>query len=155
MVAEFEKLAYEAALRGLDKQEGLLEAMRSRASVLLAASSVAASFLGQQAYWGPDATSVASVALAAFIVSSGASVFVLLPKRNLVFAPAGVDVYSSFYAVREDLAEVYRRLAYDLDRFWDSNDREIGRAARAFTIAAGALVIETLSLVALLGDTLL
>lgn len=155
MAAEFEKLAYEAALRGLDKQEGLLEEMRSRAGILLAASSVAASFLGQRAYLSPSVSSLVFTALAAFVISIGASVFVLLPKKNLVFAPAGADVYASFYAAREDLAEVYRRLAYDLDRFWDSNDLEISRAAKASTIAAGALVIETLSLAALLGDTFL
>jgi hypothetical protein len=44
MAGEFEKLAYEAALRGLDKQEGLLEQLRTRTGVLLAASSLAASF---------------------------------------------------------------------------------------------------------------
>jgi hypothetical protein len=49
MAGEFEKLAYEAALRGLDKQEGLIEELRTRTGVLLAASSLAASFLGQQA----------------------------------------------------------------------------------------------------------
>lgn len=154
MEAEFEKLAYEAALRGLDKQEGLLEEMRSRAGVLIAAASLAASFLGQQAYQRPSAASVAGIALVAFVVSIGASVFVLLPKKNLIFALAGANIYVSFHAARDDLAEVYRRLAYDLGRYWDSNDREISRAAKAFTLAASALVIETLALVALLGDTL-
>lgn len=100
-------------------------------------------------------TSLSFVALVAFVVSIGASVFVLLPKKNLIFALAGANVYVSFHATRNDLAEVYRRLAYDLDRYWDSNDREIGRAAKAFTLAAGSLIIETLALVALLGDTLL
>jgi hypothetical protein len=64
MAGEFEKLAYEAALRGLDKQEGLLEALRTRTGVLLAASSLAASFLGQQAFQhprrGPDCTRVST-----------------------------------------------------------------------------------------------
>jgi hypothetical protein len=49
MAGEFEKLAYEAALRGLDKQENLLEELRTRTGVLLAASSLAASFLGPYA----------------------------------------------------------------------------------------------------------
>jgi hypothetical protein len=40
MAGEFEKLAYEAALRGLDKQENLLEELRTRTGVLLAASSL-------------------------------------------------------------------------------------------------------------------
>jgi len=54
MAGEFEKLAYEAALRSLDKQEGLLEELRARTGVLLAASSLAASFLGQQAFKSPS-----------------------------------------------------------------------------------------------------
>ena len=45
MAAEFERLAYETALRGLDKQEELLRELRSRTGVLLAAASLAASFL--------------------------------------------------------------------------------------------------------------
>jgi len=48
MAGDFEKLAYEEAVRGLDKQEGLLEALRTRTGVLIAASFLAASFLGQQ-----------------------------------------------------------------------------------------------------------
>jgi hypothetical protein len=76
MVGEFEKLAYEAALRRLDKQEG-------------------------------------------------------------------------------QLAEVYRRLAYDLDCFWHSNNATIGKLTRAYKTAAAALVVEVVSLVALLGDTIL
>jgi preprotein translocase subunit Sec61beta len=52
------------------------------------------------------------------------------------------------------MREVYRRLAYDLDRFWDSNDLKIRWLTRAYTVAAGALVIEILSLAALLGDSI-
>jgi len=39
----YEQLAYEAAQRALDKQERLLEEMRSRTGLLLAAASLAAS----------------------------------------------------------------------------------------------------------------
>jgi hypothetical protein len=65
MAGEFEKLAYEAALRGLDKQEGLLEELRTRTGVLLAASSLAASFLGQQAFQNPSPRGLAITALVA------------------------------------------------------------------------------------------
>ena len=118
MAGEFEKLAYEAALRGLDKQEGLLEELRARTGVLLAASSLAASFLGQQALSAPHPRALAVAALVAFVISIGASVFILLPKKNLVFAEAGAGLYEGLYAVRSDMAEVYKRLAYELDRFW-------------------------------------
>ena len=55
---------------------------------------------------------------------------------------------------RDDLAEVYRRLAYDLDRFWDANDRQLARPLRAFRVGALALTVEILALVALVSDTL-
>ena len=154
MAGEFEKLAYEAALRGLDKQEGLLEELRTRTGVLLAASSLAASFLGQQAFQNPSPRGLAITALAAFVASIAACVFVLLPKKNLIFAEAGAGLYEGLYAVRGDMPEVYRRLAYDLDRFWESNDEKIRWLTRAYTVAASALVVEILSLDALLGDNI-
>jgi hypothetical protein len=151
---EFEKLAYEAALRGLDKQEGLLEELRTRTGVLLVASSLAASFLGQQAFQNPSPRGLAIVALSAFVLSIAASVFILLPKKDLIFAEAGAGLYEGLYPFRDDMPEVYRRLAYDLDLFWDSNDKKIKWLTRAYTMAASALVIEILSLAALLGDNI-
>jgi hypothetical protein len=154
MEGDFEKLAYEAALRGLDKQEGLLEELRTRTGVLLAASSLAASFLGQTAFQNPTPRTLAVVALVAFVISIGVSVYILMPKENLFFSEAGAGLYEGLYAVRDDIAEVYRRLAYELDRFWDSNDKTITTLTRAYKIAAGALVIEILSLAVLLGDNI-
>jgi hypothetical protein len=122
MAGELEKLAHDEALRALDKQERLLEELRSRTGVLLAASSLAASFLGPQAFLNPGPRSLAFVALIAFVLTLGASVFVLLPKRSLVFSAAGVWLYEDFYGVRDDMAEVYRRLAYGLDAYWKSNE---------------------------------
>jgi hypothetical protein len=43
---DLEKLAYDSALRALDKQEKVLEELRARTGILLATSSLAASFLG-------------------------------------------------------------------------------------------------------------
>lgn len=151
MAEDFEKLAYEEAVRGLDKQEGLLEAVRTRTGLLLAASSLATSFLGPQAFQDPRPRALAVIALVAFVTSLGASVFVLLPNKNLAFAFAGPGVYEGFYAVREDMGEVYRRLAYDLQVFWELNEEGMLWLSRAFTFATGALVVEILSLVVLLG----
>lgn len=82
------------------------------------------------------------------------SIFILLPERGLVFAEAGAGLYESLFEVREDMTEVYRRLAYALDRFWESNDKAIRWIARAYTVAAAALVLETVSLVVLLAGTI-
>ena len=81
--------------------------------------------------------------------------YILVPKANkFVFAVVGAGLYEGLYAIREDLAEVYRRLAYDLDRFWDGNDCEMQKLFAAFRLAALALVVELLLLVAMVGDTL-
>jgi len=44
VAGELERLAYESSLRALDKQEQLLAELRARTGLLLAASSLAASF---------------------------------------------------------------------------------------------------------------
>jgi hypothetical protein len=133
----YERLAFEAAERALDKQERLLEELRSRTGLLLAAASLAASFLGREAFAGDPKRGLAAVALVAFLVAVGTSVYVLLPKsEKFVFALVGAGLYEGLYEVRHDLSEVYRRLAYDLDRFWDANDSELQKLFRAFRGAA-------------------
>jgi hypothetical protein len=153
--ATYEQLAYDAAQRALDKQERLLEELRSRTGLLLAAASVAASFLGREAFADDPRRGFAFIAVLAFLMSVGASVYILLPKRNkFVFAMVGAGLYEGLYSVRDDLPEVYRRLAYDLDRFWDDNDAELQKLFTAFRIAAAALSAEILVLIALVSDNL-
>jgi len=154
MAAEFEKLAHAEALRALDKQESLLEELRARTGVLLAASSLAASFLGPPALLHPGPRSLSIVALGAFVSTLGASVFILLPKKGLIFAAAGPGIYEGFYGIREDMADVYRHLVYDLQDFWDANEEEMLWLSRAFTFASVAFVTEVLSLAVLLGERL-
>src|SRR5215213_5099760 len=100
MAGELERLAYEAALRGLDKQEGSLEELRARTGLLLAASSLAASFLGQQAFRHPNPRGLVIIALLAFVASIGAGVFVLLPKKSLIFAQTGAGLYEGLFHLR-------------------------------------------------------
>jgi hypothetical protein len=152
--AIYERLAYEAAQRALDKQERLLEE-RSRTGLLLAAASLAASFLGREAFARDPKRGLALLAVLAFLMAVGASVYILLPKRNkFVFALVGARLYEGLYAVRDDLAEVYRRLAYNLDRFWDDNDAEMQKLFISFRVAAGALSAEILVLIAMVSDNL-
>src|ERR1043165_1049782 len=155
MAAEFERVAYEEALRALDKQERLLEELRARTGVLIAASALAASFLGPPAFLHSNPRGLSISALAAFVVTLAASIFILLPKTNLIFAASGLGIYKSFYELREEMADVYRHLVYDLQAYWDSNNREMLWLSRAFTLASAALVAEVLSLAFFLGGRLL
>jgi hypothetical protein len=89
VAGELESIAYETAVRALDKQEKLLEELRARTGILLAASSLAASLLGGDAFKDFSPAVAALVALTAFAVSLGSSLFVLIPREEFVFALDG------------------------------------------------------------------
>ena len=57
--------------------------------------------------------------------------------------------------MKDDLAEVHRRLAYDMVRFWDANDAALQPLFRSFRVAAAALVTQIVVLVVLVSDTVL
>jgi hypothetical protein len=99
----------------------------ARTAVLLAASSLAASFLGNEAFGGSGWDATAVIAAAAFLVTMLAAVYVLLPRKRFVFSLIGSAVYEQFYGLGQE--EIHRRLAYDLDRFWEEND--LYRGARS------------------------
>jgi hypothetical protein len=130
-----------------------LEELRARTGLLLAAASLAASFLGRPAI-DADPWILAVLALVAFATTIGASLYVLMPKENLVFALVGSRVFEELYEHRDDLAEVHRRLTYDLDRFWRENDETMQRVFNAFRVAAWALAAEVGLLLASLSGTL-
>ncbi len=154
MPGEFERLAYELALRGLDKQEQVLSEVRARTGILVAAAAVAVSFLGSDAFAAETPMAPAVLTLVSFLVSVGASIYVLVPKKNLTFSPDGTRIYEELYPYRDRLPEVYRRLTYELVRFWVRNDRVLARLLRAFRASAIALGAEVVLLVVLLGGTL-
>jgi hypothetical protein len=111
--------------------------------------------LGREAFAGQPKRGLAILALVAFLLAVGASVYVLLPKTGkFVFAMVGAGLYEGLYELKDDLGEVYRRLTYDLDRFWDDNDVELQKLFRAFRLAAVGLSAEIVILIAMVSDTL-
>src|SRR5712691_381348 len=153
MSDDIARVAYESALRSLDKQERVLDEIRSRTGVLLAASSLAVAFLGRSASNHPASALVATAATA-FAVTIGASVYVLLPKSTFFFSVSGRAVLEELYEFRSDVGEIRRRLVYDMERFWETNDRVMQKLFRAFRLASLALVIEVVLLLATVSDTL-
>lgn len=69
-------------------------------------------------------------------------------------ASKGSAVYEELFKLAEDLEEVYRRLAYDLDRFWDENDATMAKLFLAFRFAAFGLAIEVILLLASVSGSL-
>jgi hypothetical protein len=82
-----ERLAYEAALRAMQDQSAELNQLRAQTGTLLAAGSITASFLGAQTLSkSGELGTFGGTALVAFVLSTLAAIYVLLPKAGLVFS---------------------------------------------------------------------
>ena len=154
MADSLEELAYESSLRSLDRQEALVDELRARTGLLLAVSSVAVSLGGRATLNSAPRVELALIAIA-FVISIGACLFILVPKKNrFYFSISGPGVYEGLFEFRTDMSEVWRRLSYDLDRFWRENDQAMQPLFLAYSTAAGALVVEIVVLLAAVGANL-
>jgi len=138
------RLAYEISLRALTQQEGVLDELRGRTGTLLAASSLVASFLGARAIDGGGVPALTALALAAFAVSVLASLYVLLPKPNLVFALRGSVLFEEELADPGGLSETFRRLAYWLEEYRDANEPTIERMFQLYRVAIVAVLAQVI-----------
>ena len=64
-------------------------------------------------------------------------------------------MYEGPFELRQDMREVHRTLAYDLDRVWQANDKTMVRMLQGFRIAAAGLGLEVVVLLAAASATLL
>src|SRR5918992_1767846 len=113
-----DQLAYERSARALERQERTLDELRARTGILLAASSLAASFLGARA---ADAGSgwLTFAALGAFVASIVLMAVILMPTERFIFSLRGTALLE---AEREDpggLTQTYRRLAHWVEAYLD------------------------------------
>jgi hypothetical protein len=137
------KLAYEASLRSLDQQQKVLEEVRSRTGILLAAASLSASFLGARAFEQDGVSVVSVLALAALVTTLVTGILILVPRQEFIFSLAGTVLYNDLRDV-EDAAEQHRYVAYWLDEYWERNESPIQRLNLRFQVASGALVAQIL-----------
>lgn len=137
----YERLAYEAALRALDKQERLIDELRNRTGLLLAAASLAASFLGREAFAGHPKRGLAILALVASCLRSGPACTCSCRRPASSSLRWSVpDSTRGCTNSRTTFGEVYRRLAYDLDRFWDDNDVELQKLFSGVSSCRGGAI---------------
>jgi hypothetical protein len=146
-MASLEETSYDIAVRALEQQERSLDELRRRTGSLLTAASLVTSFLGSQAIARHGLSGWIVAALVAFAALVVLAAFVLLPKRDLVFALDAPATYHALYAVSDDENEICRRLAFWLQSFRGLNQESIRRTGRAFEVACTALTTE----IALLG----
>lgn len=140
MATEIEEFAYELSLRSLTQQEALLNEVRERTGILLAATAIAISLLGGRALDDGARTLLDLSGVALGIVSFLLSVYVLAPKGRFSFSPHGWETYEYFVAQGSDVSEARRILTYWNREIWDDNQRVIDRMLASFRWACFALV---------------
>jgi hypothetical protein len=137
------ELSYNAAIRALDLQERGVEQLRARTGTLLAASSLAASFLVAQSIQHANGLgTLGTLALVSLTSSIGLCVYVLLPKSGFVFSLSAPKMYEILFAYVDDDEEVRRRLIYWLEDFRKANQDKIDGLGRYYLGAAVALMLQ-------------
>lgn len=141
--AAVERLAYESALRAMDDQVGELNRLHSQTGTLLAAGSITASFLGAQTLSeAGEFGSFGGLALVAFVVSTLAAIYVLLPRTSLVFSLSAPVLYETLAGQSEPRA--LQTIAYWLEDYWQANRSQMRRLVVVFFVSGGALVAEVI-----------
>lgn len=144
MSSKLPSLSYAEGIRALEVQERTVDQLRSTTGLLLAASSLAASFLGSEAiqhqHHGLNLASY--LALAALVISVALCVYLLVGKSGFVFSLNPAVMFESLYEYRDDEDELQRRLAYWTHTYWEHNDDRLKGIWRWFSGAAAALVLQ-------------
>jgi hypothetical protein len=150
MAQSIEQLALALTTRALAEQERALSGLRTCAGTVLAAASIAGSFMGARTSQGSlDAWGI--LAMFSFASCLGSAVLVLLP-REFVFAFRGETlVAASDRHEPLDVSDAYRAAGYWIEPHLYVNRRKINSLSRWLSASCVLLAIEvilwTLSLV--------
>lgn len=150
MAESIEQLGFELTSNALAEQERALSGIRARAGTVLAAASVAGSFLGAKTshssldVWG-------ILAMIFFVFSVGSAIWVLLP-HELVFAFRGEALLAeSDHRGVHDVTEGYRTAGIWIEPHLDANRNKIVWLSDWLTVScvllAAEVILWTLSLV--------
>lgn len=138
------QLAFEEGTRGLGRQEAQLDAMRSRAGILLSAAAIATSFLGGQALTDHDPRLWTWLAIASFAGLAVAALVILWPRRDWAFS-ASPGLIIGLYVEDGDpwaLPAIHRELALHMDEAYELNRTRLDHVIWAFRAACSLLVLE-------------
>jgi hypothetical protein len=132
------KIAYELSRSSVQDQADRLSDLRTRAGTVLAAASISGSFLGVT-HGTLDV--VASLALIAYLVSVGASIYTLLPHR-LSTEFRGTALVKASREVDATDEETYEAVMGWMEDVQSDNAPMLDRLTKWYVAAAVALGIE-------------
>lgn len=141
MPTSIAEAGYELSQNAISEQNERLGELRGRTATLLAAASLAASFLGGQSIRAGDLGLLGVLALVAYLVCVSACITVLLPHR-LVFAFRGSTLIEAARAAQADLDDALEVATGWFEKFHEDNRIELERLTRWYTVACLALGAE-------------
>jgi hypothetical protein len=145
---DISQIAYEASVRAIQDQAGVLDSLRTRAGTVLAAAALVSSFLGGQALGEVSDVrvwSLTTAAICAFVLSAVFALLILWPfefrfslsARALLAAVAEHEAEGG-----TSVSEVHRVLARQLGWRYDENAKKIRWLLWSFEAAIVVLVAE-------------
>jgi len=138
-----EELSFQLTADALAEQERTLHALRTRAGTIVAAASIAGSFLGATVShsslggWG-------IAALVVFVLCLASAIWVLLPQQlTFAFRGAALLAVSDREGV-DDVTEAYRAAGRWIEPYLDDNRDKIARLSSWFTVSCMLLALEVI-----------
>lgn len=142
-----EDVIWEEAQRAIGVQVAALDELRSRTGLLLAASSLSASFLGSAAAThGVELGFVGGVAIIAFAFAIGSCIKVLFPKRDAwTFVTSPTTLAEDWIDIdRGGIQPMKRFIAVELEDYFNDNKKLIDGLYGWFRLAAIAVGAEVI-----------
>ena len=138
MPTSIAEAGYELSQSAISEQNERLSELRGRAGTLLAAASLAASFLGGQAIRAGDISVLGGFAVAAYLLCIAGCIKVLLPHR-LVFSFRGSTLIEVARQAQADLDETLEVATGWFETFLEDNRIELEKLTRWYTLSCLAL----------------
>lgn len=143
------ELAYVEARRALDDQEAVVNELRSRSGVLIAAAAVTTSFFGGAAMADTRLGASGWIAVVAFVVLGGAVLAILWTQHDWSFTIDAQDYIATYLEPPDaeplDLPGIHRDLALHMAASFKANRRQLRVLLAAFRVAAVLLVVEVVA----------
>jgi len=150
---DVEAIISELARHALADQAQIVSEMRAGAGILLAAGSLIASFLGSESLSRGGLTLIAWLAIAAFVMSMLATLYVLLPKPSLRFSVSSTDVQPTLPEAPAP-HEVHASVARLGAALYGRNAPVVWRAQIVYVVAVVAVVAQVFLWVSQLAATM-
>jgi hypothetical protein len=150
MAQSIEQLSFELTAGALAEQERMLAGLRTRAGTVIAAASIAGSFLGAEAGRG-TLNAWAVLGLASFVLCLGCAMWVLTAHELLVGFDGQLLLAASDHGRTTDISDAYRAVCAWIEHRLVFNRNKIARLSAWLSasslLLAAEIVLWTISLI--------